>query len=455
MTRIFISTLGTNDYEECNYVFDNDKEKTYQSRFIQEVTIRHFCKNWDSNKGDRICILCTKGDGGAKKKNWMDNGQFEKDEHGPLTKKPKTCRGLESTLNEMIKEADYSKLNIIDSCIEINDGKNTDEIWSIFDAIYSRIEDGDEVYFDITHAFRSIPMLIMVVIPYAKVLKNITIANITYGAFDARDSKTKEVPVFNLTDFVKLMDWTSAAKEFVDYGKTASLKTLINMDNEPVLKATKGTDKTAQILKKSMRGIEEFAASIFTNNLQEIYNFNIKPSVEELKKENENNIKIKPFVPLIEKITKKVSCFNRNDWSNVFEATQWCVNHEMYQNAYSILLEGIISISLEQVGEPSDKKSGFRKLPVNAAEVVRKSERNLIESREENIQDLNDKEKEICEKICGIYSKEIAQKICNLNSYRNSYMHAGTGEPIPRDVTKKISEYKEILETWWASLPTK
>jgi CRISPR-associated Csx2 family protein len=453
MAKIFISTLGTNVYVPCNYYFDNkndDDHKIKKVRFVQETIIRYFCKDWSAENGDRIHILCTDK---SEIKNWQDNGQHCKD-----------YKGLSTQLKKIFDEEPYKHVSYNDNILKtISEGYCENEIWNNFDTITNLIHDGDKIYFDITHSFRSLPMLSLIILQYVRVVrKNCFIEAITYGAFEKLGPaleveqmpiEERNAPVLDLSPLVRLMDWTSAAKEFIDYGKTDSLKKMINLENEPILKATEGSDKTAQILKKSIKGIEEFAASIFTNKLQEIYEFKTKSSIETLKNENKNDIKIKPFVPLIKKITDKVSPFDRNDWNNVFAATQWCIDHEMYQNAYSILLEGIISITLEKVGVPTDEKSCFRDLPINVARVMVQSEQNPIE----NINNLNDhdpnsKQKEIYERIFKIYTKDVAQKIYNLVSYRNSYMHAGTKEPLPKDITTKINEYNESLKTWWESL---
>ena len=46
------------------------------------------------------------------------------------------------------------------------------------------IDEGEEIYFDITHGLRNIPMLVMAILEYAKVTKGILIGGIYYGAFE-------------------------------------------------------------------------------------------------------------------------------------------------------------------------------------------------------------------------------------------------------------------------------
>jgi len=48
----------------------------------------------------------------------------------------------------------------------------------IFTSVYSEIEFNDEIYVDVTHSLRNIPIIFMSVLNYAKVTKNCTIKGI-------------------------------------------------------------------------------------------------------------------------------------------------------------------------------------------------------------------------------------------------------------------------------------
>ena len=54
--------------------------------------------------------------------------------------------------------------------IFIPKGQSEQEIWEIFQIVYDRLKSGDEVIFDITHAFRSIPMLAITI--FSKKIEN-------------------------------------------------------------------------------------------------------------------------------------------------------------------------------------------------------------------------------------------------------------------------------------------
>ena len=62
----------------------------------------------------------------------------------------------------------------------------------------------------ITHAFRYLPMLVLVLANYAKFLKNVTVKSLTYGNYEAREGTN--APIVNLLPIAALQDWTTAAE---------------------------------------------------------------------------------------------------------------------------------------------------------------------------------------------------------------------------------------------------
>ena len=68
--------------------------------------------------------------------------------------------------------------------VNIPDGLKQNEIWEIFDKIVENIDAGDEIYFDMTHSFRFLPMLAITVLNYSRVIKK----KINQGAAGKRDN---------------------------------------------------------------------------------------------------------------------------------------------------------------------------------------------------------------------------------------------------------------------------
>jgi CRISPR-associated DxTHG motif protein len=98
--------------------------------------------------------------------------------------------------------------------VDIPRGVSEKELWVIFDAMAKHLQVGDRVAFDITHSFRTLPMLALIAAAYLRVVREVQIEGIYYGAYEARDVQTNESPVFDLTPFLQLLDWTAAAHYF-------------------------------------------------------------------------------------------------------------------------------------------------------------------------------------------------------------------------------------------------
>jgi CRISPR-associated DxTHG motif protein len=101
--------------------------------------------------------------------------------------------------------------------VDIPEGRSEQELWEIFDRVASAVDEGDTILLDITHAFRSIPMIVFAVAAYLRRTKKVTIAHVVYGAFEARDENNR-APIFDLTPLLELLDWTSGAEALLERG---------------------------------------------------------------------------------------------------------------------------------------------------------------------------------------------------------------------------------------------
>jgi CRISPR-associated DxTHG motif protein len=89
------------------------------------------------------------------------------------------------------------------------------------------VETGETVIFDVTHSFRSLPMLAFLAVAYLKAAKQVQVERVLYGAWEARDKQSDRSPVFDLTPFVSLLDWLAATNRFVEIGDGQALAKLL------------------------------------------------------------------------------------------------------------------------------------------------------------------------------------------------------------------------------------
>ncbi|MDW8255647.1 MAG: TIGR02221 family CRISPR-associated protein, partial [Acidobacteriota bacterium] len=110
--------------------------------------------------------------------------------------------------------------------VEIPWGSKPDELWTIFDRVVESVSEREEVLFDITHGFRSLPFVVFLAVAYLRAVKKVSLRGIVYGAFEAKDSEGR-APVFDLSPFLSLLDWLTAVHLFHRSGSAADLSRML------------------------------------------------------------------------------------------------------------------------------------------------------------------------------------------------------------------------------------
>lgn len=437
--KVFISFLGTSFYYPTFYIPENQNENEIDAtRFIQEATIKNFCNEFSKN--DKIFILTTKG----ALQNWHDNTHTDN-----KTKLDEFYHGLLTKLERLHLKCEVEN-------IMIPEGNTTDEIWGIFNIIFKKLEREDSLVFDITHGFRSLPMLNMVLINYAKLLKNISISGIYYGAYDARyTSKEKEfTPIWDLIAFERLQEWTNKTNIFIETGNAIPLSNLINEDQYKPLK--EGLDSFSKyiLVNRGMNIIQGTEIIMLRNTLKDI-EFN-----EQTKKS--------ALPPILERIRDKFDGYQENSPYNGFLACKWAIENGLIQQAATLLEESITTFVLFEINEEKFINDTNRRSKVSAAitisEKIKFNYTIVPEKKNEETQEQEEKrflyeeyfnwEKQIIPKINSLsYRKKLQNSVNSIkNSIRNDINHAGfrekprSYEELKSSLRKRYNEVKEIIE---------
>ncbi len=394
--KVFISVLGTGNYKECIYASGNTQYDG--TRFIQKATLQMLDVKEGWTESDRIYIIVTDG---SKEQNWetrTDNGE------------PKI--GLADTLKEM-------HLSTPIETIRIPDGNNEDEIWQIFSDIYKVLNDEDELYFDLTHGFRYLPMMVLVLGNYAKFLKHTEVKSITYGNYESRDKETNIAPIINITPLAALQDWTNAAADYLEHGDTTKLKNCADKPLITIARETKGQDQDATTLIKLSKQLYEFSNLISFNRGDEII---IGKQSEQIKAllEKADAEYIRPMGPLFKQIAKSVRNFNPDSPENMIEASRLCLDHSDFQASITLLQEGIVSMLCRKfhldVKDKGDREIATQALNKLGLELQNKEYRPLSPYKETIIKRIIDS---------GIISSELANQWNKITEDRNDFNHAG------------------------------
>ena len=114
----------------------------------------------------------------------------------------------------------------------IPNGNSPTELWEIFNVCEKAVDEGDEIILDITHAFRSLPLLTFTVSAYLRQVKQVKLKRVIYGAFEAQDKDKNQTPIFDLTPFVRLLDWTNAVNIFQRSGDARPIANLPDVPSD-------------------------------------------------------------------------------------------------------------------------------------------------------------------------------------------------------------------------------
>ena len=418
--KVFISVLGTGFYGKCKYTRgEYNSVKASETRFIQQSTLEYL-NVYDWSKNDAAIFLLTSK---AKSQNW--NREI-KSRVNFSTKEEEEYLGLEYVLEQMNLPVEIRPVDIVD-------GKDEDEMWEIFNALFNELKDGDELYFDLTHSFRYIPMLVLVLGNYSKFLKNVTIKSITYGNYEAREDNN--APIVDLLPLSALQDWTYAAGQFLENGNVSRLQHLCNEELKPILREAKGSDLEATNLKKFINTLAEVIDERVTCRGMSIIKSESFRKMKNVSDKLETT-KIEPLNPVFDKIKKSMVSFDENEnIKNGFSAAVWCFKNGLLQQSATILQEFVITfvcsrhgIQIDDEGKRDWVTSAFAIKCNNLAEKDWRLNKELevAEIQKERIKQI------LADDLFA--SRDFVNAFVSLSEVRNDYNHSGM-----RSVRKPMS----------------
>jgi CRISPR-associated Csx2 family protein len=431
MSKILISFLGTGDYKFCNYYIE--EQKVENVRFIQEAISQIFCRNWE--RKDKILVYTTKE---AFDRNWMDRGPIE---------------GLGKKLKEINLNAEVHQISIPSGSSPGNTPSQINaEIWELFEIVFNSIEENSEVIFDITHAFRYIPMLGIILINYARLLKNLKSVKVYYGAYEVignpRDIDgipilKRDAPIIDLSSLIALQDWANAAFQFINFCDSTAIKKLTDNEIKPFLIQSKGGDSRAVAFRELGKNLDILTSSIRTNRGLEIVSGNL------VKKINENleNIRtgfIKPLNPVLNKIRNRMANFHpQENVLNGLAAIQWCIDNNLIQQGITLLDEVLVSAIILQLNEDySDEE--IREIVSKCVNIKTKG------IKEEEWKEEVLKRKDLADRVLSLpLFDKLSDTFQSIKDFRNDINHAGFRRKVkPREPekfkTKLIEVYNEV-----------
>jgi CRISPR-associated DxTHG motif protein len=407
--KILLAGLGTSQYKRVTYQVTEEQQHTSEYFSVALASVME-C--------DKVIVLTTES---AKILHWDE---------------------LKRQLNA---------LNITCEQVNIPDGKIESELWDIFDAIADYIPEGSSIVLDITHSFRTLSLIFLVSLSYLRAVKSVTIDGVYYGAFEAVNNDkdlTLVRPVFDLTNFMTLLDWSYAGKLLDDFGNGEVVGQLLKERQTKI--ARSGTEtEIPKKLKTVGEKLNEQSLALDLVRPDEI----MERSHIVMKELNliANELKwAKPFKHLLDKFNKQSDEFATNTLRNEeqlkinlmrqLKICQWYCKHKRFLAASLLQRELLVSWFMYQQqydvdsiynGKKDSDDKSFRELSENSLNKL-KHDRKKIDSVIPNL----------------VTEIDVVQLWDIISTIRNDIAHTGMRrEPTPaKKLVEKIKKIQDNME---------
>lgn len=187
MSIRLVTFLGTGKYEETTYSWQRqDGPRTCRTRFIARALA-------EIAQVSEVVVLPTV-------EAWTKHGNDFDDQLGEF--------GLKTPVERFLPL-----------------GADTAELWQQFELVKDVLRaDTGQILLDITHGFRSSPFFAAAAVAFTRLVdRNTPEMQVVYGAFEARDAAKNVTPVWDVTPFVELLDWSRSLMLFLRTGRVAEL----------------------------------------------------------------------------------------------------------------------------------------------------------------------------------------------------------------------------------------
>ena len=409
-----ITFLGTNDYKDIIYSFDG--KETLPTKLFPKSLCEFF-------QPEELLAVITK----KARDKWFD-----------------------------LLKADVEALGIKVTPVEIPDGHRVEDLWTIFDLLTKHLKAEDEVIFDITHSFRTLPFLSFLAANFLQTAKNVQIKGIYYGAFDAAQEKEnsdfKIAPVFDLTPFIELSRWLTATDKFTTTGNASDLGN--------ILKSIQGKENSSKIKNAVLpttfeeigNSIKTLSTAIQVNRPQEIGQSANR--IQELLVDEETILETnkfaKPFAVLLDSMSNEYKLFSKDDLNSQTQWISWYLKRGQIVQAVMLMREWVVSFICEKSQSDiyvyKNRKTAEDSLNHITYSIKRKSEE--VREQKEEVIKLSEEimQKPDWEKVIKLWNK--------LQDFRNDIAHFGfrdnplSSEKVIAKAEKLSIEIKELLEIW-------
>lgn len=323
--------------------------------------------------------------------------------------------------------------------VDIPDGHSEPEIWEIFDKVVNSVAEGEEVVIDITHAFRSLPLIFFVVTAYLRAVKKVEVSHVLYGCYI---SDNQPAPVIDLRLMLDLLDWMEGVRRFRELGDARFIgETLQNTQNALYRERSEGAKPV------SLKPIGEQLLAL-SDNLHALRVRDVMETARRLKNKVTDAVPevqqwAKPFGLMMEEVKQlagKLACdkpdeLNADTLHKQHRIISTLIEHQQFVQAVLLQREWLVNYVIWRT------ENGNEWLQHNSREEVESRLNNLIQNRQ-NTDTLS----------LGKYMEQgeidrVVKLWSSLRELRNDFAHCGMREnPQPTDsLEQNVREFASRL----------
>lgn len=429
MAKVFISFLGTGNpnakpdqpgYDVLTYRFEND-EHTYTSMFAQRAII----EKHNPTSFERICLMMT----------------------------PESQAKHRDLLVEELLSIGCTETQLIEDA-SITTNQNTEQQWEWFDSLQKLINDGDEVIFDFTHGFRSVPIIFSTAISFLQKVKRFTLLNAHYGYMIDKKAATGEI--IDMARFYRINEWADGVARLVDMADATKLAELADEGQDDGFAALND-----QQLTQALRDLTDLIKNIDVNNVGKKADEALTLIAAKQQQCSGADAQLLKMVhdKFIGLAIQGSGRYDHNYFKLQLVLTEMLLKHGLHMQAFTVMRECIASIGMLSATGKYAKPS----LTANQGRNYRKSIGEIfvglcITTRDEWRQEDDEKRKQVSSRELQYFdemvkpffnlleAKNIAPLLhslaSNMSTYRNGLDHAWTSaQAAPNDIAEKGTHF--------------
>jgi CRISPR-associated DxTHG motif protein len=366
---------------------------------------------------------------------------------------------------------ELAQFGVIPNAIKIDEDMSSEGQWKWFETILEVIHSQDQLIIDLTHGYRSVPIIFSAALNFLQKTRNVELLHVFYGAYEQR----KECPpIIDMRKFYDINIWTDGVNRLTEEADARPLALAAQKSHAQQLPelSDKGLIEAFQKITERIRNVDVNNVGVEANNV-----------LAHIKRVRESEQSSSTGRLLLQIAEKKFKALERENLTNKglyqnhyfehqLEIIKLLLQHALYMQAFTAMREFLISIAdmfakqrLEELfldewqKKPGKKKKKYRKesrrrfaesFPAMLSIPEEKWDfHSHVDSKGENF--IKVMEPVFRDKQNRVLLKKMSDLFKSLKEYRNGFDHAWTGKvEMKHDINEKgwgfFQELEEIME---------